>query len=55
MAEHRPDEGDVGDQSYDDMIEELEDLRDRISVHERTGVTIPAEQLAAELGLTDED
>lgn len=36
---------------YDDLLEELEDLRDRISVHERSGVTISADKLMAELGL----
>lgn len=33
------------------LLEELEDLRDRLSVHERTGVTIEAGKLMAELGL----
>lgn len=36
---------------YEALLEEVEDLKDRISVHERTGVTIPAEKLLIELGL----
>lgn len=36
---------------YDALPEEIEDLRDRLSVHERTGVTISADKLSAELGL----
>ena len=36
---------------YEAILEEIEDLKDRLSVHERTGVTIPAEKLMAELGL----
>jgi antitoxin StbD len=37
---------------YEALLDELEDLKDRLSVHERTGVTIPAEKLLIELGLT---
>jgi antitoxin StbD len=37
---------------YEALLDELEDLRDRLSIHERTGVTIPAEKLLIELGLT---
>ncbi len=36
---------------YNALLEEMEDLKDRLSVHERTGVTIPAEKLLAEQGL----
>ncbi|HEX5255609.1 MAG TPA: type II toxin-antitoxin system prevent-host-death family antitoxin [Mycobacterium sp.] len=36
---------------YQAMLEELEDLKDRLSVHERTDVTISADKLAVELGL----
>lgn len=36
---------------YDALLDEIEDLKDRISVHEQTGVTIPADKLMAELGL----
>ncbi|QDF19772.1 RelB-like antitoxin [Mycobacterium phage LilSpotty] len=36
---------------YEALHEELEDLRDRLSVHERTGVTVSADKLMAELGL----
>lgn len=41
----------ISAERYDDLLEELEDLRDRLSVHERTGVTIGADKLMAELGL----
>jgi prevent-host-death family protein len=41
----------VSAERYDDLLEELEDLRDRLSVHERTGVTVSADKLMAELGL----
>jgi antitoxin StbD len=36
---------------YEALLEDLEDLKDRLSIHER-GVTIPAEKLLIELGLT---
>lgn len=36
---------------YDALLEEIEDLKDRLSVHERTGVTISVDKLMAELGL----
>lgn len=36
---------------YEAMLEEVEDLKDRLSIHERTGVTISADKLAVELGL----
>ncbi|WP_368834160.1 type II toxin-antitoxin system prevent-host-death family antitoxin [Mycobacterium intracellulare] len=31
---------------YDALLEDLEDLRDRLSVHERTGVTISADKFS---------
>jgi antitoxin StbD len=37
---------------YEALLDELEDLKDRLSIHERAGVTIPAEKLLIELGLT---
>lgn len=45
----------IGAARYDAMCEEIEDLRDRLSVHERTGVTISAGKLRAELGLAGDD
>lgn len=36
---------------YDALLEEVEDLKDRLSVHEREGVTMSQEKVAAELGL----
>lgn len=34
---------------YHALLEEIEDLKDRLSVHERTGVTISADKLQAKL------
>ena len=40
---------------YDGLLEEIEDLRDRLSVHESKGEpTMPFDKLLAELGLNDE-
>lgn len=36
---------------YNAMIEELEDLKDRLSVHERTGDTVSAQELTEQLRL----
>lgn len=36
---------------YESLMEELEDLRDRLSVHEREHVTMPLDKLGAELGV----
>jgi len=36
---------------YDSLLEEIEDLRDRLSVHEREHVTMPFDKLMAELGI----
>jgi antitoxin StbD len=36
---------------YDALMEELEDLRDRLSIHEREGVTLDFDKLRAELGI----
>lgn len=41
----------ISAERYDDLLEEMEDLRDRVSVHERAGVTVSADKLMAELGL----
>jgi prevent-host-death family protein len=39
---------------YESLLDELEDLRDRLSVHEREHVTMPFDKLLAELGIADE-
>jgi antitoxin StbD len=36
---------------HDALLEEIEDLRDRLSVHEREGLTIELDKLKAELNL----
>jgi len=41
----------IGAARYEALLEEIEDLKDRLSVHERTGVTVSASKLRAELGL----
>lgn len=40
---------------YEALLEEIEDLKDRLSVHERDGVTVPLDHLAAELGFENDD
>lgn len=44
----------ISAERYDDLLEEMENLRDRVSVHERSGVTVSADKLMAELSLADE-
>ena len=39
---------------YDALLEELEDLKDRLSVYERDGVTVSLDNLVAELGIADD-
>ncbi|MDZ7886557.1 MAG: type II toxin-antitoxin system prevent-host-death family antitoxin [Mycobacterium sp.] len=39
---------------YDALLEEIEDLKDRLSVHERDGVTVSFDHLVAELDIGDE-
>ena len=41
--------------SYDAMLEEAEDLRDRLSIYEAEGVTIGLDKLEADLGLAAND
>ena len=36
---------------WDAVNEEIEDLRDRLSIHERDGVTVDFDKVVAELGL----
>jgi antitoxin StbD len=35
------------------LLEEIEDLRDRLSIHEREGLTTSWDKVKAELGLND--
>ncbi len=44
----------ISPQRYDSLLDELEDLRDRLSVHDREGVAMPLSKLAVELGIADE-
>lgn len=44
----------VSPDRYESLLEELEDLRDRLSVHEREHVTMPVSKLVAELAIADE-
>lgn len=41
----------ISAERYESLLEELEDMRDRLSVHEREHVTMPLDKLSAELGL----
>lgn len=44
----------ISAERYDALLEEIEDLKDRLSVHERDGVTIGLPKLLAELGIADQ-
>jgi antitoxin StbD len=44
----------ISPERYESLLDELEDLRDRLSVHERERVTMPLSKLAVELGIADE-
>lgn len=44
----------LSSERYDALLEEIEDLKDRLSVHERDGVTVSLDHLVAELGIGDE-
>lgn len=44
----------ISPERYESLLDELEDLRDRLSVHERERVTMPLSKLAIELGIADE-
>ena len=39
---------------YDSLLEEVEDLKDRLSVHERDHLSMPLDKLIVELGLVGE-
>lgn len=41
----------VSARRWDALNEEIEDLRDRLSIHERDGVTVDFDKVVAELGL----
>ena len=45
----------ISSRRYDAMLEEAEDLRDRLSVYEAEGVTMSLDKLEADLGLTVND
>ena len=44
----------ISAERYESLLEELGDLRDGLSLHEREHVTMPLEKLVAELGLVGE-
>ncbi len=39
---------------YDALLEEIEDLKDRLSVYEREHMAVPFAKVVAELGIADE-
>ncbi len=41
----------IGAERYDAIMEEVEDMRDRLSVYERDHLTISLDKLEAELGV----
>jgi prevent-host-death family protein len=45
----------ISSRRYDAMLEEAEDLRDRLSVYEAEGVAMSLDKLEADLGLTVND
>ena len=51
MRHGRPAAVVIGTARYDALLEEIEDLRDRLSVHEREGMVLDFDKLKAELGL----
>ncbi|MGQ0631326.1 MAG: type II toxin-antitoxin system prevent-host-death family antitoxin [Sporichthyaceae bacterium] len=52
MKHGRPGAVVISASRYDDLMERIEDMSDRLSVYEREGVTIGLDKLKAELGLT---
>lgn len=44
----------ISAERYDALLEEIEDLKDRLSVHERDGVTVSLDHLVAELGIAED-
>ena len=44
----------VSPQRYSGLVEKIEDLRDRLSVHEREHATVLFSALVAELGITED-
>jgi antitoxin StbD len=44
----------VSPQRYSTLVEEIEDLRDRLSVHEREHATVLFSALVAELGIAED-
>ena len=44
----------ISAERYESLLEELEDLKDRLSVYERENITMPLDKLVAELGLVGE-
>jgi prevent-host-death family protein len=45
----------ISSRRYDAMLEEAEDLRDRLSIYEAEGVTMSLDKLEADLGLAAND
>jgi len=54
MNHGRPAASMISPARYESLLEEIEDLRDRLSVHEREHVTMPLSKLVAELGIANE-
>jgi len=42
----------ISTRRYEALLDEIEDLRDRLSIHEREGLTVGLDAVIAELGLS---
>lgn len=53
MRHGRPAAVMISARRYEALMEEIEDLKDRLSIHERDGVTINFDKAMVELGLDE--
>jgi len=51
MRRSRPAAVIISHRRYEALMEEIEDLKDRLSIHERDGVTVDFDKAMAELGI----
>ncbi len=52
MCRGRPAAVIIGTDRYQALLDHIDDLEDRLSVHEREGLTVELDKLGAELGLS---
>ncbi len=41
----------IAAERYESLLEEIEELKDRLSIHEHDGVTVSLDKMAAEFGI----